>query len=216
MALEAVAKYSYCGSKLDPNSISLHLGEQVWVLGLSEDEAWATIETITGRQGIVAAAALTIFEPSREVSPLGSQWSEVEERSIGASAAELRSADQAAPFASTGDPSELVSGLRDVTPSVSPAHRGAAGLPLHFAGNGDSNKLLAAECAGGIPSGHSPAGASPNSKKSASPVRAKIERVASALPEGCFSQCLRGLAQVARCSAATAGAGVIAWVVIHL
>mmetsp|Transcript_6204 Transcript_6204/g.15214 ORF Transcript_6204/g.15214 Transcript_6204/m.15214 type:complete len:205 (-) Transcript_6204:235-849(-) len=57
---EAVAKVSYHGSKLDPDSVSLREGERVLLISTSPDGFWASVELADGRRGLVAAGALLV------------------------------------------------------------------------------------------------------------------------------------------------------------
>mmetsp|Transcript_4842 Transcript_4842/g.10964 ORF Transcript_4842/g.10964 Transcript_4842/m.10964 type:complete len:167 (-) Transcript_4842:127-627(-) len=60
MARPATAKYSYLGSALDPNSISMHAGESILFLHSSPDGVWATVQVSSGKKGWVPTMCIVL------------------------------------------------------------------------------------------------------------------------------------------------------------
>jgi len=60
MVRTALVRHPYHGSRLDPNSVSLHAGETVTVLNLSADGHWASVQVHDGRRGWVAMPCLEL------------------------------------------------------------------------------------------------------------------------------------------------------------
>eukprot|EP00930_Biecheleria_cincta_P020749 TRINITY_DN15533_c0_g1_i1.p1 TRINITY_DN15533_c0_g1~~TRINITY_DN15533_c0_g1_i1.p1 ORF type:complete len:113 (+),score=23.13 TRINITY_DN15533_c0_g1_i1:57-395(+) len=64
MACRAIAKYAYIGSPLDPNSVSMHVDEELLVLSNSPDGSWALIKLHDGKEGWVPTMCLTLEAPT--------------------------------------------------------------------------------------------------------------------------------------------------------
>mmetsp|Transcript_11949 Transcript_11949/g.38459 ORF Transcript_11949/g.38459 Transcript_11949/m.38459 type:complete len:190 (-) Transcript_11949:380-949(-) len=142
---EAVAKASYHGSKLDPNSVSLREGERVLLISTSPDGFWASVELADGRRGLVAAGALLV-QPgggSRGSGSRGSRGSSdfADELDVSPSSRGPAAFAEDGLYSQGSSPLAQLPGDDIMTHPLKPWGRtpDSTPTPLHEAGNVDAN-----------------------------------------------------------------------------